>query len=149
MVAYYTLSFIFGIVLGCIVVWALTMSTRNLKKKSPVIIHDGTKEIVYISGKMSGMDERKSKHLFWVAEQHLRDMGYSVINPWNIEDRHNDCNDWGDFIIDDLRIIHQYADCVYMLNNWRYSDGAKTEHDFAKGDGIRIFYQDQNENQND
>ena len=147
--AYYTILFIFGMIIGSIIASACFIFAKNVKDKLPVIEHDGTKEIAYISGKMRGMDERESRHLFWVAEQHLRDKGYSVINPWEIEGKHTDCDDWGDFIIDDLRIIHQYADCVYMLNNWRDSDGAKTEHDFAIGDGIRIFYQDQNENQND
>jgi len=138
------ITFIIGVLCGTVLgafCFAI-LSNNKIDECAPVV--DGTKEIVYISGKMRDMDERESRHLFWVAEQELKDKGYAVINPWSLEDKHRDCNCWADFIMDDLRIIHQYADCLYMLNNWRDSAGATTEHDFAKGDGIRIFYQESN-----
>jgi len=99
------------------------------------------KEVVYISGKMRGMDERESKHRFWVAEQMLKDKGYNVINPW--KNPYEGHESWGELIIRDLAIIKRFADHLYMLDNWHLSSGAKTEHYFAEGNGISIFYQDE------
>ena len=141
--------FFLGIICGAAIVTICYLDVKYNKSRSEPIVIDGTKEIVYISGKMSKMDEADSKLKFKRAEQDLAKAGYNPINPWEIEK--NDPNmTWGDCLLRDLKIINKYADSVYMLDNWRTSNGAKTEHYFAEGYGIRIFYQDEKEmKQND
>ncbi len=100
------------------------------------------KKKIYISGAMRYIDEEESRSLFAEAKARLEELGYEAINPWDLEpDKEKKCKDWGDFLLYDLNIL-KTCDCIFMLRNWRDSDGARTEHDYAKGCGIVIIYQD-------
>lgn len=128
-----------GMVLGILAV-ALVKAGKEKYDYSFLGI-DESKTVVYISGQMSNMSEGESRHKFFIAEQYLKDKGYEVINPWNIQ---RGKMTWAGYMLDDIRIIDRYANAMYMLDNWRQSNGAITEHYFAKGSGISIFYQDEN-----
>ena len=99
------------------------------------------KKKVYISGKMRYLDEEESRRLFLEAQRKFESEGYEVVNPWDLEEEKKaQCKDWGDFIIFDLPIL-KTCDKIYMLKNWYDSWGARTEHDYAKGNGIEVVYQ--------
>lgn len=93
------------------------------------------KEKIYISGKMRGLEIEHSQKLFSDAEQFLIKHGFEPINPWNII---HTSDIWGDRIIADLEILKD-CDGIWMLENWRDSNGATCEYYFALGEGIRIM----------
>ena len=94
-----------------------------------------TKKKMYISGKMKGLDNYKT--LFSEAEKEFQ-TNYRVMNPCRFE---HTSDAWEDRILHDLNIIKS-CDVVYMLNNWKDSNGAQTEHYFAQGMGKEIIYQE-------
>ena len=100
---------------------------------------------IYISGKMRGLPEEESRKKFEAARQYLIELGHDVVNPWDSEkDKEEQCLEWEDYILYDLRII-KHCDALFMLDNWQDSDGAKCEHAFARGRGMEIIYEEQPE----
>lgn len=100
---------------------------------------------IYISGKMRGLPEEESRKKFEAARQYLIELGHDVINPWDSEkEKEEQCSEWSDYILYDLRII-KGCDAIYMLDNWKQSNGAKCEHAFASGRGMEILYEEQPE----
>ena len=93
------------------------------------------KQKMYISGKMKGLDDYKS--LFAEIEYLYRNE-YKVMNPCRFE---HTSDQWEDRILHDLNII-KGCDVVFMLNNWKDSNGAQVEHYFAQGMGKKIMYQE-------
>ena len=94
-----------------------------------------SKKKVYISGKMSGLEEEEFKAIFKEAENELIEKGYEVINPCEI-----------DYIPEDyagqlLIALGELAKCdaIYLLDNWVESNGARCEYWFAKGMGLEII----------
>nr|WP_315104212.1 DUF4406 domain-containing protein [uncultured Catonella sp.] len=85
---------------------------------------------VYISGGISNVPDFKEK--FKAAEKHIRGLGFNVINPAGLKDNVM----VGDFGYADYMNICLFllesADCVYMLNGWERSEGAKTERKSAE-----------------
>ena len=81
------------------------------------------KKKIYISGKITGMEDEATK-LFEKAEKKLQNDGYEVVNPMTIDHAGNEL--WEDYM--KTRIIAlMECDCIYMLNNWRDSKGAALE----------------------
>lgn len=92
-------------------------------------------ETVYISGKMRGMPEDESRRLFEEVERFLTGHGFRALNPWKFE---HTSDRWGDRIIADLELL-KTCDAIWMLENWRDSDGATVEYHFARGEGIKMM----------
>lgn len=101
------------------------------------------KQVVYISGKMRGLDEQTSRQIFADAKKKLEEQGFSAINPWDLADEKMKAGyeDWGDFVLFDLSVLKK-CDKIYMLHNWEDSDGANTEYNYAKGLRIEILYEE-------
>lgn len=98
---------------------------------------------VYISGKMRGLPEEESRKKFEAAQQYLIELGHDVVNPWISEkEKEKQCVEWCDYILYDLKII-KTCDALFMLDNWKESEGAKCEHAFASGRGMEILYEEQ------
>lgn len=93
---------------------------------------------VYISGKISGLEESVYTAKFQEAEDKLTALGFKVVNPVKIV--HNHDNSWLSFMREDLK---EMLDCdgIYMLGNWMDSKGAKIEHDLCVSLGIPIWYE--------
>lgn len=85
------------------------------------------KDKVYISGAIAhyNIDERKGA--FANAEQNLRNMGFSPVNPFK----------------NGLPDIALLLDCeyIYMLKDWELSKGAKLELDVASSCGIKVLFE--------
>lgn len=92
------------------------------------------KKKMYISGKMKGLNNYRS--LFAEIERQYQNE-YKVMNPCRFE---HTSDVWEDRIMHDLNIIRS-CDVVYMMNNWKDSNGAQVEHYFAQGMGKEIIYQ--------
>lgn len=80
---------------------------------------------VYISGGISGVPDYKSK--FKKAEEHILNLGFKAINPAGLKGNVMAGDfDYGDFMNMCLLML-ETADCVYALDGWEKSDGAKEE----------------------
>ena len=95
-------------------------------------------KIIYISGQITGI-EKQAFDLFMVAENKLSLHGYTVINPMTLGHQHD--KSWANYMKEDIRALLQ-CDCIYMLDNWKKSKGAKLEHEIAQKLGLEIIYED-------
>ena len=87
---------------------------------------------VYISGQMTEKPDLNRK-AFKDAEQHLKSLGYTVINPHNCPvDSYEVC------MKRDILLLLQ-CDAIYLLDGWSKSKGAKVEYAVACAIGLKIF----------
>lgn len=89
---------------------------------------------VYISGPISG--RRDYRERFREAEGRLRNMGFQVINPANMNSVliENE-TEYEDYIKISLELMG-LCDCICMIGDWWNSRGAKIEHEYAKIRGM-------------
>lgn len=93
---------------------------------------------VYIAGPMTGIPEY-NKPEFDKAAKQWSELGYAVINPAT--------NFSGNQTLTHAEYmrysIHQLliADVIYLLNNWGFSEGAKTEYSVARAIGLEMSYE--------
>ena len=99
--------------------------------------------IIYISGKITG--NKNCKEDFAGAELFLREKGFNVINPCTA------CElgffEYEDFMRVDFALI-DVADAVFMLENWRDSNGAFRERSYARAMRKTVLYQEDSELEN-
>lgn len=93
---------------------------------------------IYISGAISKIPKKESDKKFNKAEKHLRKLGLTPVNPKTLDHTFN--SDYGDFMRTDLQAL---LDCqaIFMLDNWKNSDGAKVELQVAKACGMQVIIQ--------
>jgi|SRR5690606_36031755 len=98
------------------------------------------KERIYLSGKITGLDEKVSKLLFKYAELEVQTVfpDFAIVNPWQITHKHDAT--YTDFVVRDIEELFA-CKAIYMLNNWTDSRGARIEHFIAKEMGLEIYYQ--------
>lgn len=87
---------------------------------------------VYISGKMTGLPDLGRRH-FENTKAALLSCGHVVLNPAVLPAGLRR----GDYMPICLAMLDA-ADAVYMLHNWRDSDGARLERAYAEYRGKRI-----------
>ena len=83
---------------------------------------------IYISGKISNLDENHARELFNDAERMLC-VAYPnriVINPFNIRPLFGIKKYWFFMIADIYYLIFHCSD-IFLLDNWKESKGAKIE----------------------
>lgn len=98
--------------------------------------------IVYLSGKMTGLEESEYKENFRNAEMFYRSCGYEVINPCNLSEivlkRKPDAT-YEDFMAEDLRALRSCTH-IALLEGWETSTGAKREKAEAERLGLEIMF---------
>lgn len=94
---------------------------------------------IYISGQISNMDYSEAFGLFECAEAVLKLAGHEPVNPMKSEGEVPGKR-WCEYIAEDILIL-DYCDGIYMLANWRNSNGAKVEHHLCEILGKAIFYE--------
>lgn len=90
---------------------------------------------IYIAGKVRGL--KNYREIFEQAEKELQKQGNITLNPAELPEGMN--------AEDYMRICIPMLDCadaIYMLNNWKDSEGAKVELAYAKCQGKEIIYQE-------
>lgn len=120
----------------------VTDNAKEFYKEKKEVMEDlyNEKKVIYLSGKIAGMDPYECESYFDKAEQTVLEM-YSkydkveIVNPYKLP-RIQDS--WADYIIRDL-IILKSCDVIAMLPNWENSPGAKVERVFAEGCGIEVI----------
>lgn len=83
---------------------------------------------VYISGKITGLEEKVYRKNFSEAENRLKVLGYYPVNPAKRGEIPG--YKWEDYMKDSIKIL---CDCeyIYMIPGWEDSNGAKMEHQIA------------------
>ena len=97
---------------------------------------DKCRGVVYIAGKMSNLPDL-GRAKFAAAAKEMRDKGFSVLNPAELPD--------GMPVTRYMPIclaMVQSADTVYMLDNWKDSNGARIELQYARYQGKNIVFQE-------
>jgi hypothetical protein len=95
-------------------------------------------EKVYISGKISGIEE-EAEQRFKDAEVYLSEyLNYEVVNPMTINHEHD--KSWQSYMKADIREMMS-CDAIFMLTNWTDSKGAEIERRIALDLGIKIIYE--------
>lgn len=103
------------------------------------------KKSIYISGKITGLDEQATRERFKKIQKELEDKGYEVVNPFDVTDEFvkefGGNLSWGKAMICCL-ISLNCCDEIYMLDGWADSPGARIERDFAIRIGLQVIYED-------
>ena len=98
---------------------------------------------IYISGKISGLDFDEACRRFEDAEKHLQKLGYRTSNPtkmtlcvWLAQHGHYRLCLW-------LQLLWMSAtcQCIYLLDGWHTSDGARAERAVARVMGLTALYE--------
>ena len=98
--------------------------------------------IVYLSGKMTGLEESEYKENFRKAEMFYRACGYEVVNPCNISEivlKRKPNATYEDFMREDLRALRSCTH-IAMLEGWENSPGARREKAEAERLGLEVMY---------
>ena len=97
---------------------------------------------VYISGKMTGLEERVYKENFRKAELFYRSCGYEVINPCKLSEvvlKNKPDASYEDFMRVDLWALRNCTH-IALLENWESSPGARREKAEAESNGLEIIF---------
>lgn len=96
---------------------------------------------VYISGKITGLPIEEALTLFQIAEDFVSSgSSHIAINPMKLVPFVDD-KAYEQYLIEDIKhLLH--CNCIYMLNNWEQSKGARIERAIALELGIEIIYQE-------
>lgn len=102
---------------------------------------------IYLSGKISGLDEVEVKMKFRMAEKLLHRAGIETVNPYEIglpdearwlAEGLDDKERWTRHMERDLDLLRGSSG-IYMLDNWWYSTGAIIEIKEALACGLPVF----------
>ena len=98
--------------------------------------------VVYLSGKMTGLDKSEYEKNFNRAEDFYTSCGFLVINPCDIAkevEKENPKASYEDYMKADLKAL---SGCTHiaMLDGWENSNGAKREKAEAERLGIEIMF---------
>jgi hypothetical protein len=98
----------------------------------------GTSPAIYISGKMSGLEDWGAKEFNAFAAKY-RELGFTVVSP--IELDHGDhSGTYSDYIRRDVSVLlGPNIARIYMLPSWRDSRGATFEKHLAEVVGIPVY----------
>jgi hypothetical protein len=92
--------------------------------------------VVYISGKMTGLEPEIDKKNFQKAKEFLQNAGYDCVNPIDLN---NSGVAWIDAMKVDITELMQ-CNAIAMLPNWKESKEATIEHYIAFNLGLKVFY---------
>lgn len=93
---------------------------------------------VYISGAITGTTDYMER--FAKAEECLKEQGYTVINPAKVNANLPEDTTHKQYMDMSLTMLDM-CDGIYMLRDWKMSDGAKEEFKYARRNNIHIMYE--------
>ncbi len=91
--------------------------------------------IVYISGKITGLDPKKTKDKFNAVEAMLLEKGHKVINPIKLAN----INDEWTHAMKKCVIGMMECNAIYLLPDWQESKGAKIEYELANNLNFKLL----------
>lgn len=94
---------------------------------------------VYVSGKITGLDEQECRQHFAEAVALLEAQGHIVFDPWDAHDLYGPI-DYDKMMNIDLAIMES-CDAIYMLTGWEDSPGARREKGRAEWHDLEVLYE--------
>lgn len=94
--------------------------------------------LVYISGKITGLDPEVAKANFKKVEDIIKKEGNTPVNPFDVAPYHPDLT-WKDYMVADIKALVD-CDTIVMLPDYQGSKGALLELQIAKGLDMRVEY---------
>lgn len=99
---------------------------------------------VYISGKITGLEQSEYQRKFHIAEVELSCMGYnSYINPAFTNGTLPEDLEHDEYMSVCVNGLMPLCDTIYMLSNYKESKGAMEELEIAKQMGMEVLYQEE------
>lgn len=92
---------------------------------------------VYISGPIT--DHQGYMSDFQKAQDHLEELGYTVINPAAVQSVLPEL-EYEEYMKLDLAML-ELCEAIYMLNGWQESYGANREYGYALAAGKKVMRQ--------
>jgi hypothetical protein len=89
---------------------------------------------IYIAGPITGTDDFKER--FAAAEKYLIDQDAKPMNPAALPAGYT----WGEYMHICFSMI-DVCDAVYFLDNWKDSQGALREFEYASAHGKQLLYE--------
>lgn len=93
------------------------------------------KKIIYISGKVTGLDYEQCYAKFLATERWLQYYGFEVINPMK---RVPKGTNWTPAMLICREDVKK-SDALFLISDWTDSDGAKVEKRIAEWNKIQVF----------
>lgn len=93
---------------------------------------------IYISGPITGTDDYMDR--FANAEKRLKENGYEVINPALVNSNLPESTNYGEYMAVAM-VLLKMCDCIYMLDGWKESNGAREEYSYAMANGYFFRYE--------
>lgn len=112
-----------------------------IEKKDKYNFIRDKKPKVYISGPITGRDEKEYKNDFNSTELWLTGLGYDVVNP--ISDGIVKGWEWADYMRRDIIKLCS-CDYIYFIGKWEDSKGCCLEFSIASQLGIKFLCLDEN-----
>ena len=100
-------------------------------------------KVIFISGKYRAKTEWELEQNIQKAEQRaatLWQLGWAVICPHKNSAHFGGLCDDDIWLMGDIEILKR-CDAIYMLPNWRESEGAVAEHKIAEDSHLQIIYE--------
>lgn len=101
------------------------------------------KDKIYISGPVSSIGLDEARRRFGEAEKHLQKLGYRTVNPtkmtlcvWLAQHGH-----YRLCLILQLIWLCISCQCIYLLDGWHTSDGARAERAISRIFGLTALYE--------
>lgn len=97
------------------------------------------KELIYISGPISGRDLTERRKTFAETAARLRADGFDVVNP--MENGLPENATTHQHMHRDIEML-MVCDRIYMMKGWTHSKGCKVEFDVATAIGLPVMFQE-------
>ena len=101
---------------------------------------------IYISGPVSSIGLDEARRRFGEAEKHLQKLGFRTSNPTKMRlpvFLAARCGSWGYRACVVLQLIWlcMTCQCIYLLDGWHTSDGARAERAISRIFGLTALYE--------
>ena len=93
---------------------------------------------IYISGAITGTDDYVTR--FGKAEARLRNQGFEVINPAEVNGRLPKSTTYEQYMEMSMLMLGM-CDSIYMLKGWESSKGSNREYGYAVGKDLSIIFE--------
>lgn len=94
---------------------------------------------VYIAGAISGQDPDVVEKKFAKAVQFLKSKNFAVLNPMKIVGNPHCSSRTAMKILIPLLL---QCDAIYLLTDWKFSEGAQIEASLARYTGMKIMHEE-------